>query len=78
MELVDLWNAALKSKCGIEIGTDNRPLLRQHLYRARVGHPEFDNIVMVIPEEDSLIWLVHRDASGFGADNKSYPEPIHF
>jgi hypothetical protein len=75
--LLELWERALKSRFGVEIGTDNRVLLRQHLYRARVGHPEYDNIVVVVPEQDDQIWLVHKDASGFGTANQSYPKPIH-
>ena len=75
--LLELWQKALRSVKGIEIGTDNRMLLRQHLYRARVGHPEFDDLVMVIPEQDNLIWLVHRHESGFGADHQGHAKLIH-
>jgi len=74
--LLELWERAYNSDHGIEIGTDNRPLLRQHLYQARAGHDKYDDIVMVIPEQDNLIWMVHRDASGFGANHQGYFKPL--
>jgi DNA-binding phage protein len=62
--LVDLWQAAVNSEVGIAVPTDNRQLLRQHLYRAKVesGNPAFDDIVMILPENETEIWLVHKDA----------------
>lgn len=75
--LIDLWEQAFNSKHGVEIGTDNRPLLRQHLYQARAGKDRYDDMVMVMPEQDNLIWLVHRDAEGsFGANHKGYLKPL--
>lgn len=62
--LVELWLAALKAETGIAIPTDNRALLRQHLYKARAeaNNPELDNITMIMPEQEDEIWLVHKDA----------------
>jgi hypothetical protein len=77
MQLLELWARALKSDCGIAITSDNRPLLRQHLYQARVGHDEYDDIVMVLPEQPDEIWLVHRHASGFGANHQGNLKPLH-
>lgn len=74
--LLDLWEQAYRAEQGIEIGTDNRPLLRQHLYQARAGLAKYDDIVMVLPEEANLIWLVHRNASGFGANYQGNVEPL--
>lgn len=74
--LLDLWERALNSEHGIAITTDNRGLLRQHLYAARRGDLKYEDIVMVIPEKDDEIWLVHRNASGFGADNQGYLKPL--
>ena len=67
--LVDIWQAAVDSESGIAIPTDNRQLLRQHLYRARVeaNNPAFDDIVMLIPENSDEIWLVHKDADDEGS-----------
>ena len=77
--LLDLWHRALKSSVGISIQTDNRVLLRQHLYRARAdsGEPSLDSLVMIMPEQEDEIWLVHKDADSRGTDNQSYPKLIH-
>ena len=76
--LVDLWQAAVDAEVGVAIPTDNRQLLRQHLYRARVEarNPVFEDIVMMMPEDETEIWLVHKDADSAGADNKSDFEPL--
>jgi hypothetical protein len=76
--LAELWMAALKAEVGIAIPTDNRALLRQHLYRARaeLNDPSLDDIVMLMPEKETEIWLVHKDADGIGADNQSYPKLV--
>ena len=76
--LIDYWQQAFDAEIGVCIETDNRALLRQHLYRARAeaDKPEFDNIVVVLPEQEDQIWLVHRDAGGLGADNKSHLKPL--
>ena len=76
--LLDLWNRALKSEVGISIQTDNRTLLRQHLYRARAdsGDPKLDDLVMIMPEQEDEIWLVHKDADSRGTDNQGYPKLI--
>jgi hypothetical protein len=76
MQLIDLWEKARQSKCGIAIKTDNRSLMRQHLYQVRVGHDEYDHIVLVLPEQSDEIWLVHKDASSFGANHQGYPKPL--
>ncbi len=76
--LVDLWQAAVNAEVGIAIPTDNRQLLRQHLYRARVEakNPDFDDIVMILPENETELWLVHKDADSSGAYNQSNLEPV--
>jgi hypothetical protein len=76
--LLEFWLAALNSKVGIAIPTDNRASLRQLLYRARAeaNDPRLDDIVMLIPENDGEIWLVHKDADSIGADNESYPKLV--
>jgi hypothetical protein len=77
--LIELWLAALKAKVGIAIPTDNRAVLRQHLYKARAeaDNPELEDIVMILPEREDEIWLVHKDADGIGADNQDYPKLVH-
>lgn len=77
--LLDLWLAALRSEVGIAIPTDNRKVLRQHLYRARAeaNNPELEEIVMILPEQEGELWLVHKDADSTGTDNESYPKLIH-
>jgi len=77
--LLELWMAALKAEVGISIETDNRALLRQHLYRARAesNDPSLDGIVMVMPEKETEIWLVHKDADSVGTDNESYPKLVY-
>ena len=77
MALVDLWLRALKSEFGLAITTDNRMLLRQHLYRARAesGNADLDQLVMVLPEEPDQIWLVRRENS-LGANHQGHVEPL--
>jgi DNA-binding phage protein len=60
--LEDLWAAALKSEVGIAISTDDRSLLRHHLYKARseANNPESEEIVMVLPQKEDEIWLVKK------------------
>ena len=62
--LIDLWQAAVDAEFGIVVPTDNRRLLQQHLYRARVeaNNPAFDDIVIQMSENENEIWLVHKDA----------------
>ena len=76
--LVDLWLKALRSEFGLAIETDNRMLLRQHLYRARseANRPELDSIVLMLPEQSNQIWLVHKHASGVGANHQGHVEPL--
>jgi DNA-binding phage protein len=79
--LIDLWQAALDAETGIAIPTDNRGLLRQHLYRARAeaNNPEFERIVMIMPENETELWLVHRDADAQNPDrtiDKGDIEPL--
>jgi len=78
MQLIDLWIAAANAKLGISITTDDRMLLRQHLYRARMeatNRADLDDIVMVLPEQADQIWLVHREGS-LGTNNQSNFEPL--
>lgn len=78
--LLDLWLKALRSKVGISIQTDNRGLLRNHLYRARAEakDPKLDSLIMILPVKEDEIWLVHKDAdeSSIGTYNQSDVEPI--
>lgn len=77
--LLELWLAAFKAEVGIAIPTDNRKVLRQHLYRARAeaDNPELEDIVMLLPEREDELWLVHKDADGIGAHNQDYPKLVH-
>jgi hypothetical protein len=61
--LLDLWLTALKSRVGISIQTDNRALLRNHLYRARAEaeDPKLDAIIVLLPAKEDEIWLVRKD-----------------
>jgi hypothetical protein len=70
--LIELWQAAVDAEVGIAVETDNRQLLRQHLYRARVEaqNPEYDDIVMILPDNGSEIWLVHKDADSPGTNHE--------
>jgi hypothetical protein len=72
--LLDLWIAALKEEVGIAITTDNRGLMRQHLYKARADarNPELEAIVMLLPENENEIWLVHKDADDAGGPGADY------
>lgn len=76
--LLEFWEAALKSAVGIAIQTDNRNVLRNHLYKARAeaNNPELDQIVMILPEREDEIWLVKKDADGIGTNNQDYPKLI--
>jgi hypothetical protein len=76
--LLDLWIAALRSQCGVAIKTDNRMLLRQHLYKARLEarNPDLEAIVMILPEADDEIWLVHKHANSIGANHQGNVEPL--
>ena len=73
--LIDLWQAAFDDEVGIAVPTDNRNLLRQQLYRARAEarNPDFDDIVILLPENETELWLVHKDADSIGADNQGDP-----
>jgi len=77
--LLEYWLLALKSKVGVAIPTDNRAMLRQQLYRARyeAKDPRLDDIVMVIPEKEDEIWLVHKDADSRSTIDESNVEPLH-
>jgi hypothetical protein len=76
--LLEFWIQALHSDVGIAIPTDNRALLRQHLYRARAeaNRPELDDVVMILPDNESEIWLVRKDADSPGTDNQGYPKLV--
>ena len=77
--LLEYWLLALRSKVGIAIPTNNRAMLRQQLYKARyeAKDPRLDDLVMIIPEREDEIWLVHKDADSRGAVNESNIEPLH-
>lgn len=62
--LLEYWIAALKCKVGISIQTDNRVLLRQHLYKARAeaNNPALEELIMLLPEKEDEIWIVHKNA----------------
>jgi DNA-binding phage protein len=76
--LLNLWLAALKSQVGISIQTDNRALLRQHLYRARAEakDPKLDALLIVVPAKEDELWIVRKDADSLGTYNKGDVEPI--
>jgi hypothetical protein len=76
--LLDLWLTALKSKYGVSIQTDNRLLLRQHLYKARMeaSKPELESIVMMLPEQSDELWLVHKHADSAGTNNEGDLESL--
>lgn len=76
--LVDLWLRALKSPHGLKIETDNRQLLRAHLYkvRAEAGNLDLESLVIVLPDQSDELWLVHKHAHSLGADNQSNVEPL--
>ena len=71
MKPIDMWLAALRSPYGKAIGSTNRMLLRQHLYKARLAakNPELDSMIMLLPEQADEIWLVHKHATDAGANN---------
>ena len=70
--MLELWKQALEERVGICIITDNRKILQQHLYRARVEakDPELEQLIIMLPENEDELWLVHKDADGIGTDNK--------
>ena len=76
--LVDLWLAALKAEYGIAVTTDNRAVLRQHLYKARAeaNNPDFDSITILLSSREDELWLVHKDADGLGTNNQGNIEPL--
>jgi hypothetical protein len=76
--LLGLWQYALRSEVGIAIPTDNRKLLRQHLYQARAeaNDPRLEELVIMMPATEDELWLVHKDADSTGTDNKGYPKLI--
>lgn len=77
--LLELWEKAYSSPVGIAIPTDNRNVLRNHLYKARAeaNRPELEDVVMILPENENEIWLVRKDADGISPDNQDYPKLVH-
>jgi len=76
--LHNFWDAALKAEVGIAIQTDNRGLLRQHLYRCRaeLNDPKLDKLSILLPEKEDELWIVHNESTG-GAPNQGYPKLIY-
>jgi len=76
--LVGIWLAAVNAEVGVAVPTDNRQLLRQHLYRARAEakDPALDDIVIILPDNETEIWLVHKDADSGGTDNEGDLKPL--
>jgi hypothetical protein len=77
--LIELWESALKSEVGIAIQTDNRNVLRNHLYKARAeaNRPELDAVVMILPEREDELWLVRKDADGIGTNNEDNTKSLY-
>lgn len=78
MPLLEYWLLALRSKVGIAVPTDNRAMLRQQLYKARYDakNPALEDIVMIIPEKEDEIWLVHKDADTRTTLNEDNIKPL--
>jgi hypothetical protein len=62
--LKKLWEAAFSHPYGIGVKTDDRKLLQQQLYRARVemNDPKLADMVLLIPKGSDQVWIVHKRA----------------
>ena len=76
--LLEIWEAALRCEVGIAVSTDNRKILQQHLYRARAeaNDPRFEQLVIILPENEDELWLVHKDADSIRTNNEDNIEPL--
>lgn len=76
---LELWLTALKAEVGIAITTDNRRLLRQHLYQARAeaNRPELDEMVILTPENEGELWVVHEDADAPGTGDEDHDQLVY-
>lgn len=57
---IPLWERALEAEIGIAIATNNPQLLRQELYRAREGRPEFQDVIMFVPANGEEVFLCRK------------------
>jgi hypothetical protein len=66
--LLELWERALKSEHGIAITSNNRPLLRQHLYQAELA----------MTSSITLSWsyLSNKTKYGWCTEMRAVSEPI--
>ncbi len=63
---LELWLLALRSPDGVCIETNDRHLLKQQLYRARKeeGNPLLDELMIVLPVEETELWIGPKDVKG--------------
>lgn len=59
---IELFQRATTSEYGIAVQTNDRQLLRQQLYKARIDHGGFEDIVLAFPKREDELWLVKRHA----------------
>ena len=62
--LLEYWSKALTLDIGLCIETDDRVLLRQQLYKARVeaGDIELEQLIISFPINENELWIVRKDA----------------
>lgn len=76
-DYLEVWYAALAAQFGVVVETDDPARLKQKLYAARQGHPDFEGIsIKTSPFHDNQLWLVKRnpDEEERGSpDPKSHP-----
>lgn len=60
--LINYWYQALESPIGIIIETDDRNLLRQHLWLARrkAFDPELENLQLSYSHNPNEVWIWHK------------------
>lgn len=66
-DLAEFWRAALRTRNGLYIKTDNRRLLAQKLYRARAdaNEPELHELCITLPDDpQDQVWITWRRDSG--------------
>lgn len=61
---LECWHAALTQEIALSIKTNDRQLLREQLYRARVAadDPRLADLVIIFPEKADELWIVRKDA----------------